>query len=204
MPVQVISEIDKLTAARTEEDRARAAKELSCICLGDKIQARRNRQAVAEGGRVISVLLKLISPRYAASTQREAIWTLTLLADEPQARRAIKASRSIPRLLKLLNSKSEAVVEAACQLLARLAYDAVRESTARIAHAAPLVDPGRRSSSSSSSSSLLGLARSHCRSLAHQLADTTPHHAAAAAASSFLFLPSARSQTRCTCTCVVC
>ena len=123
---QVESEVEKLTMARTEEDRARAAHELSCICLGDKIQAKRNRQAVAEGGRVVAVLLQLISPRYAASTQREAIWTLTLIADEPQARRTIRAHRCFPRLLRLLSSKSESVVEAICQLLARLAYDSVR------------------------------------------------------------------------------
>ena len=119
------SEIEKLTTARTEEDRARAAHELSCICLGDKIQAKRIRQAVAEGGRVIGVLLQLISPRYASSTQREALWALVLLADEPQGRRAIRANRCFPRLLKLLHSKSESVVETVCQLLARVAYDTV-------------------------------------------------------------------------------
>ena len=95
------------------------------MCLGDKLQAKRNRQAVAEGGRVVGVLLQLISARYAASTQREALWALVLLADEPQARRALRANRCFPRLLKLLNSKSEPVVEAVCQLLARVAYDTV-------------------------------------------------------------------------------
>ena len=50
-------------------------------------------------------------------------WTMTLLADEPQARRAFRANRCFPRLLKLTSTKAESVVEAVCQLLARLAYD---------------------------------------------------------------------------------
>lgn len=69
----VSGEIEKLTAARTEEDRARAARELSCICLGGTAQAKMNREAVAgaEGGRVIGTLLQFLTPRYAVSTQRE-------------------------------------------------------------------------------------------------------------------------------------
>ena len=73
--VTVSGEIDKLTAARTEEDRAMAAKELSCICLGGTSQAKHNREAIAgaEGGRVIWTLLQFLTPRYAVSTQREAM-----------------------------------------------------------------------------------------------------------------------------------
>ena len=139
----VQSEVEKLTAARTEEDRARAARGLGCVCLGGGEQAKRNRKAMAEleNGRVVGVLLQLLSPRYRSSTHREALWTLVLLAEEEKARKACRDNRCFPKLFKLLGSRSEPTVEAACQLLARLAYDEQCAEMMVAAGGVPLLAP---------------------------------------------------------------
>ena len=97
--------------------------------------------AELENGRVVGVLLQLLSPRYRSSTHREALWTLVLLAEEEKARKACRDNRCFPKLFKLLGSRSEPTVEAACQLLARLAYDEQCAEMMVAAGGVPLLAP---------------------------------------------------------------